>query len=634
MKNYCRKLLMVMVTTIVFVSCARLDIPPVNLVTNEDIFTTTNGITAYFARMYSSLPLEDYRYSHNRAWNNERVTHNVGGITGEAVGRDTQMRPAAHWFQEGYALIRDVNVFISTLMEYANYHDPENVEHWIAEARMIRGFAYMTMAKRYGGVPIVNEVIDDYAAALLPRNSEEEVWDQISEDFQYAVDHMRGDSEDGRFNRYAAAAYKAHAMLHAASIANFSTIRHTDTRNGGALVCGIPAERAADYYRQAYEATKIVDEGGYSLYMNEWQEGNAEAQYNNFMNLYQRVPNSESIFVRYFRYPELPHSWDAIYGPLQYAIGGLSGGLTPSYDLVSEFDGIGDFVDENNRYILYDNTMGPFEHAEPRLRATVILPGDSYKGSPIEVYRGIYTGTYPVDGLTKLYDINDNFSLYNSNPNLLTSISNIEQQYYTLPNGQRMRAAGLSGAFSSENRGSRTGFHLRKLLDPTIPPAEVDNFRSESDWVDMRYAEVLLTRAEAAYELHELGQDGGNYIEEAFEAVQLIRRRAGANLMAGSAELNRETIRRERRKELAFESKAYWDQVRWRVFSDMFPDNPVRRLKGALAFYVPSEDKWFFDVKGVELGNADRVFQELWYYVDIPADQISRNPMLIQNPGY
>lgn len=33
-----------------------------------------------------------------------------------------------------------------------------------------------------------------------------------------------------------------------------------------ARICGIPANRAADYFKQAYEASKIVDEGGYALY--------------------------------------------------------------------------------------------------------------------------------------------------------------------------------------------------------------------------------------------------------------------------------------------------------------------------------------------------------------------------------
>lgn len=633
MNNILKKLLVLFTIVMTSISCTKLDIPPANVLVNDDVFKSTNGITAYLAKMYSALPLEDFRYSHNRGFNNERVTHNVGGITGEAVGRDTQMLPAVQWFQEGYSLLRDVNVFIKTLGEYSSFHKEEDMKHWLGEARMIRAFAYMTMAKRYGGVPIVNEVIEDFKLAELPRNSEDEVWEAAATDFQYAIEHMRATSQGGRFNKYAAAAYKAQAMLYAASIANFSTIRLTDSKNGGAQVVGIPKARAAYYYKLAYEASKLVEEGGYRLYMDEWQECNPEAQYVNFQNIHQKVPNSESIFIRYFRYPELPHSWDAVYGPLQFAIGGLSGGLTPSYDLVREYDRIGDFVDQNNKYIMYDNTMDPFKNAEPRLRATVILPGDNYKGSAIEVYRGLYTGTYPAEGLNKLYDTNDNFNLYQSNANILTSISHIDQKYFTLSNGQAMRAAGLSGAFNSENRGTRTGFLLRKLMDPTIPPNELDNNRSESDWVDMRYAEVLLTRAEAIYELNELGENAGTP-GEAYDIIQQIRRRAGANLMATSAELNRELIHRERRKELAFESKAYWDQVRWRVFKDMFPDNPRRKLKAALAFYVPAKDKWFFDVKGVELGNAERVFPETWYYLQIPVDQISKNPKLIQNPGY
>uniref|UniRef100_UPI003216BF97 RagB/SusD family nutrient uptake outer membrane protein n=1 Tax=uncultured Draconibacterium sp. TaxID=1573823 RepID=UPI003216BF97 len=634
MKLNKHKILILGIIGLLTFSCKNLDIEPVNLVTDETVFSSSNGIEAYMAEMYFKLPIEDFRYS-TRGWNMARVVRAVSGVTGEAVGRDTPMNPALAWFQDGYKLIRDANVFIETLQnDYAGFHDDADVKHWLGEAHMIRAFAYTAMVKRYGGIPIVTSVIDDPELALIPRNSEEEVWDQIASDFQYAIDNMQGTSAEGRFNRYSAAAYKAQAMLHAASIANFSDIELVDELNGGALVCGIPSSRAVDYYTKAYEAAKLVDEGGYTLYMDDWKKDNNEAQYNNFRNIHNKVPNSESIFVKYFRYPERTHSWDFIYGPLQLTNGGLSGGIAPSWDFVSMFDRIGNFVDENNKYILYDNTLGPFVNAEPRLRATVLLPGDEFRGEVIEVYRGIYTGVYPPDGLSKLYDPNDNNSQYEKNTKLLVSVNDMNQRYYDLGNGEKMRAAGLSGTYNGQNRGTRTGFLLRKLLDESIPTVEVANDRSESDWVDMRYAEVLLIRAEAAYELSMLGQSGGNYIVEAFDIIQQIRRRAGADLMISQSELNREVIRKERKKEMAFEHEPYWDLIRWRTYHVDFPDNPKRKLKGALAFYVPSENKWFFDVKGTQLGRAFISFTKQWYYLRIPTDQISKNPKLIQNTGY
>jgi len=47
-----------------------------------------------------------------------------------------------------------------------------------------------------------------------------------------------------------------------------------------------------------------------------------------------------------------------------------------------------------------------------------------------------------------------------------------------------------------------------------------------------------------------------------------IRERAGATLLASSAETSIDVVRIERRKELAFENKTYWDLKRWRIIDD------------------------------------------------------------------
>mgnify|MGYP000214195401 CR=1 FL=1 len=39
-------------------------------------------------------------------------------------------------------------------------------------------------------------------------------------------------------------------------------------------------------FKQAYEASKIVDEGGYALYKGDWAANNKDAQYTNFVNIF------------------------------------------------------------------------------------------------------------------------------------------------------------------------------------------------------------------------------------------------------------------------------------------------------------------------------------------------------------
>jgi hypothetical protein len=40
-------------------ACKKLDVPPINIVQDKDVFTSQGGIQAYMARIYSELPIED-----------------------------------------------------------------------------------------------------------------------------------------------------------------------------------------------------------------------------------------------------------------------------------------------------------------------------------------------------------------------------------------------------------------------------------------------------------------------------------------------------------------------------------------------------------------------------------------------
>ena len=48
----------------VAISCSDyLDIPPKNIVYDEDLFKDATGMTVYLSRMYSQMPFEDFKYS-------------------------------------------------------------------------------------------------------------------------------------------------------------------------------------------------------------------------------------------------------------------------------------------------------------------------------------------------------------------------------------------------------------------------------------------------------------------------------------------------------------------------------------------------------------------------------------------
>jgi hypothetical protein len=313
---------------------------------------------------------------------------------------------------------------------------------------------------------------------------------------------------------------------------------------------------------------------------------------------------------------------------------GYSSEVSPTLNYVEMFDGLPknpdgtiQNLDGSGKYVLYDNTMDIFANAEPRLRATVILPGDNFKGQSIEIRRGIYTGT-AAGGISPLIPAGSTIQYPTTN---IVQSANGSQTPYTLPNGTKMNPAGASGTFFSEETCSQTGFFIRKYLDESLDKSQVKENNEDQTWIEIRYAEVLLNKAEAAYELFSAGQTGANYQQDAFTAINLVRERAGADLLASAGDLNDlKVIQKERRKELGFENKIWWDLKRWRIL-DKEQNNSLYRVM--MPFYVAESYKYFFDVRKDEK-NRFYNFDPKWYYEQIPTDEINKSHSLKQNPGY
>ncbi len=635
MKNFFKVCLIII--SINIISCQDMDIPPMNIINDEDIFSSDDGIRSYIARMYSELPMEDFRYSHTRLFNHFWLVNPFSCISGEGLSRDVggaATESGAYW-DNAYVLIREANYFKENLANYADRFSEDEIAHLQGEASFIRAFTYFALAKRFGGVPILDRVVNYPADGLetmqLPRSSEEETWDFVSTDFDFAIANMRESSQRGRANKHVAAALKSRAMLYAGSVAKYNTITLFDNQNR--MICGIPAQRASDYFKQSYDAAKSI-EGVYSLFVKDWRSNDPEAQYQNYVNLFFDESSTENILVKEYNYPETVHGWDAYNVPRQ-AMGpnGYSAEINPTLEFVELFDGIeknpdGTFrnLDANGNYRLFDNTMQPFENVEPRLRATAILPGDIFKGESIEIRRGIYTA--PVgSGIAPLIPAG---ALVNYPTDRIVQSANQNQTPYQLPDGTLMNPAGLSGTFSANRESSISGFSIRKYLDPNRPRADVRENFSDQTWIELRYAEVLLSRAEAAVELHEAGVSGVDYLTDAFTCVNQIRERAGAELLGGPGNLSIEVVRKERRKELGFEHKTYWDLKRWRI-ADIEQNARIYRI--LMPFYVAETGQYFFDARHDER-NSRYTFDSRWYYQQIPSAEITKNPNLVQNPGF
>jgi hypothetical protein len=137
----------------------------------------------------------------------------------------------------------------------------------------------------------------------------------------------------------------------------------------------------------------------------------------------------------------------------------------------------------------------------------------------------------------------------------------------------------------------------------------------------IRYAEVLLTYAEAKIELNEIDQS-------VYDAINTIRSRPDINLPlieSGKSQNElRDIVRHERMVELAFEGHRLFDLRRWKN-ADMEIPGYVEGMtyKNSLGEYVT-----------IKIDGFLKVFEQKHYLWPIPKKEIDLNPNLSQNPGW
>lgn len=683
-----KRIYTLLLTGLLMFGCADMDIPPPNQITDEDLLTSESGLKVYFARMYSRMPFEDFKYT--AQWG-LRYDSWLGatGIegTGEALNRDgiaTSFRgeDTPYW-GDAFILIRDANYLIKNLADYKDGLGEVAYNHAMGEAYFARALAFTQMAKRFGGVPLVTELIEystEPGAMEVPRSSEEQTWDQILSDYNSAIEFLPPTTTvRGYATRFVAAAYKSDAMLYAGSVAKYNeTVPGRLTGFGlktGVRVIGFDEATAAQasvkYFREAYSAARLVmTQGGFALYKNKWSATDRTAQYQNMVDMFSDLTSSENIYVKEYVYPTFTHGYDAYSAPFIFKAP-LASGTCPTLDFLELFDGFDRYADgtvkvttgatnTSGEYIMYDKPMDFFANAEPRLRAYVIFPGDVFKGKEIEVRAGTYTGTTPIAPFFNDYSYAaaetryQNNALYTntSNKQLFLSSREASGQEKVPFNGGTINAAGENGPFYDNGEGNLSGLYGRKWLNPD-PSFVAGEGRSQQPFVLMRYAEVMLNAAEAAVELSLAGEaspDGEDLLTLATANVNAIRERAGAELFVGtltSDEAGRNVVRKERRKELAFEHKSKWDIRRWRVQhyenregfwgetrnKDMYSATSRYRFRGLYPFFSTQANKWFFDARFQWVSLKTFEYNIIDYYFAIPGGEVSKSLVIDQQPN-
>lgn len=620
-----------------------LDIDPVDKLSPDKLLASEGGVQALMANLYGRLPIEDFNYSTNRGFNVgiNNSPNNSGRtaahFTDEAIHSEFNESGTEEfdYWEDGYRLIRDINTLIANVPQL-NSVKQEAKDKISAEAHFLRAYTYFSLAKRYGGVPIIKtpqQFDGDIEALKVPRSTEKETWDFILADCDIAISQF-GPADNGqrRADKWVALALKSRAALYAASVAKFTHMPYVGL-SGPAVsqkLAGMDALLADTYYAICLDASKqIMDSGRFGLYQPNPATPAEAAE--NYRKLFQNPDQflngaKEAIFMKsYARGTILAHNYDVWFSPRQVVLDPnlYPSRLNPSVDFIDSFEdytdnGLGRAVPLKTRNDNNETFYGDFnastnythypkneaykiaENRDARLRAMVLFPGELWGATKILIQGGMVTS-----------------SGANFRDSQTAEVGKDGQTYYTFG---AANASQYSGFNTSLGNYTRSGFLFKKFLQ-IDNPIELGWGKSTQSWMDFRYAEILLNYAEAATEMS-VATPQQQLLGKT--ALNSIRRRAAHT---DNIELTQENVRKERFVELAFENKRFWDLTRWRTFHKLFENRLRKSIVPAIDLRENTPS--FIYVRKIVPNSGVQNYGYGNYYRDIPG--IGSND-LIQNP--
>ncbi len=214
----------------------------------------------------------------------------------------------------------------------------------------------------------------------------------------------------------------------------------------------------------------------------------------------------------------------------------------------------------------------PYENRDPRFARAVLANGMSFKGSAIETFVG-----------------------------------------------------GKDYSATRSELGTPTGYYLRRYIQESTsftPEASVTN---KHQWIVYRYAEALLSYAEAVNEyLGSPSATDGTFTLSALDAINQVRANADMpDVEATTQAAFRDAVRREWRVEFAFEDHRFWDVRRWKI-----GQNVMNQIDGVEI--VKNGSNLSYSRKMVEA----RTWSEKMNLYPIPQAETFNNPNLTQNTGW
>ena len=466
-----------------------------------------------------------------------------------------------------YTNIRRANIMLKNL-PVAKFGDDIKIRVK-AETRFLRAYYYFILLEHYGGVPLMGDSVyraDDEIPSV--RNTFGECVDYIVQECDAAAEDLpwvHSGENYGRINKAACYGLKSRLLLYAASpLFNGEGVATEEPLRS---ISAYPDKDQTRWLRAEQAAAQIIESGEYSLHVN----NGSEPGYG-FYEVFQLRKNSEYLLAKM---QNSNRDLEGIWNPPTFGVS--SPGGYPYLETVNAF-GMKNGLSIDDPSSGYKATE-PYLNRDPRLANTIT------RDQSLVFHR---------DGLARRAV---NIYIDKTNPN---NISSSQDAIY---------------------KGTPTGYYSYKMVNRDVA-ADWFNTVTPRCLPIIRYAEILLNYAEARNE-NLAAPD-----ELVYQAIQVIRERAGLNpflLPAGLSQQDmRELIRNERRKELAFEGHRFFDVRRWKIAE--IAEN--HQLHGTEPIRISSVTTYN------TINVRKRVFDRRMYLWPIPQSEVAKSVDLLQNFGY
>ena len=346
---------------------------PLDYYNVDDVMTDSVFVMGLINDMYNDLP-----DGYNRLGGNSMLA----AATDEAVqsGNPTEAEYMATgaWsasslrddaWGSSYAAIRKINQFLNELypeIPERLFRSERTVELLVGQSYFLRAFFYFELVKRYGGVPIITEVLESGQGTDIGRDTYDDCINFIVEECDKAAEILPVEWENssrnfGRATKGAALALKARTLLYAASPLFNDPSATENTLEHGAY--------SDDKWQKAAQAAyDVISMDVYELFID----------YGAFFTFLMN--NNEVIFSKM---DGRNNDVERLNGPTSFT--GGRGGSCPTLDLVDAYQmADGSPFDWSNP----DHARNPFDNREYRFYTSVIYNGATWMESEIHTYEG------------------------------------------------------------------------------------------------------------------------------------------------------------------------------------------------------------------------------------------------------